>query len=894
MIYVYNGVQRALLREVMDFGISSCDLVAPPQRIGVIVDSQVSTSIDRRRLQKVPGAAEIIEGKAQIGSVHACSARTLGRIHAAFLVAEDPQRRLDVMKAATLMHQASLVQHIMDHPSLRKVLIGDEVGLGKTIEAGLIIRRILQNDPRARVLYLAPARLVSNVVHEFRTKLDLDARKWVASGMDARIATDRLVVASLQKAVFGENRQTVLASGSWDAIFVDECHHLSDWDQEGGGANRSFRLVQELASQLGPEARLVLMSGTPHQGNQNRFRNLLRLLSEDPPNLEGARGKVIFRTKDRVRDWKGRPLFPRRDVRPPRIVDLGGEYGSWYDDVAGLYDTISERSRTRATGWAKGQALQWAASSLEAGLGYLVRLAMRRLKWNLEVPDFAQALEVLRPYRGGAKNEPLPELYQRLCKQIGISGYDVPELDEEELEETDFWIPDPEYLRRLLREAVSLVRQGVSREKWSKLAELIDEAQGEKIVLFAQPVETVTVVAEFLRERYGKDVAVIIGNQSDDERMAEVDSFQSPLGPQFLVSSRAGGEGLNMQAARRLIHLDVPWNPMDMEQRVGRVHRFGSQKTIIVETLVAAGSREIDMYMAARSKLDLIAAQLDPDHKEELFMRVMSLVPPQELESIISNAPPGPLSTADVEAIGRLVQSGYDNWKSFDERYRESDEQIRALNPGAAGWSDLGAFLVAQGDAQLAEGVDLATFLFRDGEIEASTEEMPSVRFQNKLYALGDTSGIGARTSDGQRAESVGLNLPEVQQLLKEKFLPSEACGAAVVRTPEILKDLVPPGSQAWFFLRQHVKNGQEIKATFHAFVTAGKDPVILDTEKSSLLVRSIMNAQKVRTGKDAGFDGLSIDLEKQLYLSLMRPTDEELSEGIRYAVWSLGGVIFR
>src|SRR5262249_44336930 len=154
----------------------------------------------------------------------------------------------------------------------------------------------------------------------------------------------------------------------------------------------------------------------------------------------------------------------------------------------------------------------------------------------------------------------------------------------------------------------------------------------------ALPVETVTLVANYLTRRYGQLPAIIIGNQSEEERFNEVAKFQREDGPRFLVSSRAGGEGLNMQRARRLVHLDVPWNPMELEQRIGRIHRFGSKKTIVVDTVVAAGSREVDMYRIAREKLAMIATHLDPDQFETLFSRVMSVVPPKELEEVLGNA----------------------------------------------------------------------------------------------------------------------------------------------------------------------------------------------------------------------------------------------------------------
>ena len=171
----------------------------------------------------------------------------MARLYAAFIVAEDPQRRLDARKAATLMHQASLVQHILENGNLRRVLIADEVGLGKTLEAGFIIKRLTDDAPMLRVLYLSPARLVNNVAYELRQKLDLDARIWVSgTSSDARLSSDRLIGASINKAVFGENLERVVESGPWDVLIVDECHHLSDWGVDGNKPNQSYRLVSRL------------------------------------------------------------------------------------------------------------------------------------------------------------------------------------------------------------------------------------------------------------------------------------------------------------------------------------------------------------------------------------------------------------------------------------------------------------------------------------------------------------------------------------------------------------------------------------------------------------------------------------------------------------------------
>jgi hypothetical protein len=420
----YNGIPRAVMRSANDFGFVSYDLVSPPRRL-FGTDTRiplVETNVDARCAEYLSTPTRLFERLPDGENWLAVSQRTLACLHAAFLVAEDPQRRFDARKAATLTHQVSLVQHLLESDALRRVLIADEVGLGKTIEAGLLIKRLVEERPNLRVLYLAPARLVGNVAFEFRDKLDLDARSWVAGAFgDARLNSDKVVVASIQKAVFGSNFKEVVNSGPWDVIIVDECHHLSDWGADGGKPNQSFRLVNQLAQGLTRGGRLVIMSGTPHQGSQIRFRNLLKLLG-DGNDVSSAAGRVIFRAKDAVRDWGGKPLFPSRLVRSPVVVQLGHAYEQWYAAVASLYDsslTGGTQSRARAAGWAKGQALQWAASSVQAGLGYLARLGIRRLRWDLENGALRDALAALRPYRGGRAEEALPLLYERLLRQIG-------------------------------------------------------------------------------------------------------------------------------------------------------------------------------------------------------------------------------------------------------------------------------------------------------------------------------------------------------------------------------------------------------------------------------------------------------------------------------------------
>ncbi len=899
----YNESVRAVLREVSDFGFASFDLVAPPRRLlGDVLMPLIEPNVDVRRVSNLPTPASLFERLPEGENWLGVTQRTLARLQAAFLVAEDPQRRLDARKAATLTHQVSLVQHVFENPNLRRVLIADEVGLGKTIEAGLLVKRLVDERPNLRVLYLAPARLVNNVAFEFRDKLELDARCWIAGSFgDARLQGDRIVIASMQKAVFGDNFLRVVESGPWDVIVVDECHHLSDWGVDGGKPNQSFRLVNQLVEKLASDGRVVIMSGTPHQGSETRFKNLLRLLG-DGKDLGSASGRVIFRTKDRVRDWSGKPLFPSRDVRPPTVVQLGGAYELWYESVAALYDSSvmgSAQARARAAGWAKGQALQWAASSVQAGLGYLTRLGLRRLRWTLQNESLKGALAALRPYRGGSPNEPLSSLFDRLLRQIGsqVQMEDVLG-DDEDLDEGE-WRPDPQSLEELLDAGVALLRSPAADAKWRALSPIIDEAAGERIVLFAQPVETVGVVAAFLERQYGQHPSIIIGDQSEEERRAQVAAFQSDGGPQFLVSSRAGGEGLNMQRARRLIHLDVPWNPMEMEQRVGRVHRFGSRKTIVVDTVVAAGSREVDMYRIAREKLKLIARQLDPEQFESLFSRVMSLVPPKEFEEILSDLSAGPLPDSASNEIGRIVTQGYESWRDFDDKYRVSAEEIRVVNAGEASWADVESFLIKQCGAEIGPDASLTSFNFENDEIVPVDDSISTVRFEGQLYACGDTGGTPVDAVAGHAINQLGLNLPVIARQLHRAFMPERLCGAGYLKCPENLDVRQPKGKSfgVLFFLRQMVRQElgrpSEGLLSLHAYGTAEGHPIWeLNRDERTTLIRHLLTATRVRDPIAAGIEPTLGAIEERLAGELRRPSDDDISAQNRYVVWPIATII--
>ena len=791
---------RLALKFDEEFGFETVELCKPPQRLldrQQHSDANVEAGNDIKRVARMPTPVETLSRHAADSKPSALGRRSLARLLSYFLIAEDPQRRFDQRDVSTLAHQVSLVRHVLDNEPLKRVLIADEVGLGKTVEAGLIIKELLDLQPSLRILYLAPARLVSNVRKEF-DRLGLDFRQWSSQLGDARLDDPRLI-ASIHRAVHQGQRDAILDTDPWDILVVDECHHLSDWAEGGGDPREKFKLVRELIRNQSGRGRVIFLSGTPHQGHASRFENLVGLLKGADESKEAINGRVIFRTKDDVVDWDGRLLFPRRLIRPPLVIDLGADYQAWISAIHDFYspprrDPWGEpTAKQRAAGWRCAQAMQWAVSSPHAGLGYLVRQAIR-LGARPSDTALRKSLEVLRPYRNGPEDEDIVSLFNRMNKEIQrqVTTSNLEDLEDEfgSLDDSDL-----DQLLELLLIGVALVERDTDY-KWEFIrSHVIEKSDSEKIVFFAQPIETVTSFVRYLKKVTGEQVATIVGGQSDEERYAQVDAFQKLEGPRFLVSSRAGGEGINLQIARRLVHIDVPWNPMDMEQRVGRVHRFGSRKDILVETIVVKDSREEHAYRAAREKLRLIASTMvEPERFESLFSRVICLVPPEELQHLLIDGDRGPLSKQNEQQLAAMVQEGFEKWKTFDERFARQQRQIRQLDTGLARWTDVREYLLKYGKAKEEVGFYSERFQADSaGTVPVQENSNSVVRLgDNSFVACEDLGGLPAYGPNGEIAKQFGLNHPYAMEMLTKQGFETEEIGPAWLGIP---KDLWPWGS---------------------------------------------------------------------------------------------------
>lgn len=895
---------RLVVKVTAEWGITTADVCRPPQRLLLAeqhLDAPVELGVDANRLQPLPTPGEVLHNLSVDANVSSIGKRSIARLMAYFLVCEDPQRRYDAREVSTLAHQVSLVRHILDNDNLRRVLIADEVGLGKTVEAGLLIKELLEQRPTTRIIYFAPARLVSNVRKEF-DRLELSFRQWSAQQADARLDDSRLVV-SIHRAVHKAHRDSILATVPWDVIIVDECHHLSDWAEGGGDPKEKFRLVRDLIRQQPNQGRVVLLSGTPHQGHVSRFENLVGLLKAPDEPQEALNGRVIFRTKDDIVDWDGHLLFPRRIVNPALVIDLGQSYRQW---ISAIHDHFSPpkygsyqepTAKQRAAGWRCAQAMQWAASSPQAGLGYLVRQAIRLGATPTE-ELVHQCLAALRPYRNGPHDEDVETLFRRMQNEIKRQSS---ESDVDDIED-DTGSDDLESLaslRRLLARGLAII-QDQADCKWEFIkTNIIDKAQGEKIVFFAQPIETVTAFVNYLKRVTDDDVSLIIGGQSDADRYAEVDRFLRPDGPRFLVSSRAGGEGINLQVAHRLVHIDVPWNPMDMEQRVGRVHRFGSRKNIVVDTVVVSQSREEHAYRAARERLRLIASTLvDADRFESLYSRVICLVPPEELQHLMIAGDLGPLSEKNEEELARMVRDGFDKWREFDALYSDQEKLIRNQDAGLATWDDVRNFMLNYGRAASRPEFYTERFQLNGNETVANQKKTSVLQLvDGTLVACEDLGGLPAYGPDGQFARQFGINQPTALELLPKLAFAEEDVGPAFVRWPKGAASFIdmPWPFAVLVYLRSTFRADEMRGWTEHAnelrffAVSESGD----HRELTSVQTREFITGLQLATvrSKMPPVDSLArqiSDLESKLAEALRRPSTEELEQRKRHAVASL------
>lgn len=559
-------------------------------------------------------------------------------------------------KVDLLPHQVVLV-HRIANASPKRFLIADEVGLGKTIEAALILRELASRGELLRAIMIVPAGLVENWRRELNDVFNLDFEVFGSEGdvTDRKtnaFAKHNHLIVSVDTLKRPTRVKKLLEAPPWDLVIFDESHHLSVY-RYGNRVKKTenFKLAEALRDHCRD---LLLLSATPHQGDHFRFWMLIRLLHPELfenerdmlENRHRLNAVVIRRTKADACASDGSPLFARRMVHT-EAFDLSEKEREFYD---ALLEYLKDGYDLAAKQGSKGQALGFvmtifqkiAASSFAAICSTLRRrLLMLTIQEAIErdevldVDGRNRVLEEARQIIHGLYNLPddaigtaqteqiLAESKVQLLKkrQEALSftttagRYSDTELDALTGEESAAMLVSlalPEERRRI-RELLNSYPEGAETKSSVLINALRDIWQlnpDEKIVVFATYLGSVEAIRQHLTEAFpDKGIDVLKGGDHGAKTAAQK-RFKRKDGSNVLICTAAGREGINLQFARVLFNYDLPWNPMDLEQRIGRIHRYGQQSTAQVYNLVAADTIEGQIFLLLEEKLTDIANTL--------------------------------------------------------------------------------------------------------------------------------------------------------------------------------------------------------------------------------------------------------------------------------------------
>lgn len=559
-------------------------------------------------------------------------------------------------KVDLLPHQVVLV-HRVANARPKRFLVADEVGLGKTIEAALILRELASRGELTRAIMIVPAGLVENWRRELNEVFNLDFEVFGSEGdvtdrkTNAFAKHNRLIVSvdTLKRPV---RVKKLLAAPPWDLVVFDEAHHLSVY-RYGNKVKKTenFKLAEAIRDHCRD---LILLSATPHQGDHFRFWMLIRLLSPElfesdqdmVRNRHRLNAVVIRRTKADACTPDGSPLFVRRMVHTEGFELSEREkefYNALLDYLRDGYNLAAQQgNKGRALGFVMTVFQKIAASSFAAIRSTLQRrLLMLTIQEGIERDElldvdgrnrvFDEARQIVHdiysiPFDavGNAQTDQIlaDTKYQLLKKRnealsfvSAAESYSDSEYEAGAGEESAAMlvvVALPEERQRILQ-LLTQFPDGIE-SKTAMLAHALkliwQQNPNEKVVIFATYLGTVQAIKKQLDEVFPTAGVDVLKGGDHGAKTAAQKRFRRKDGPKVLVCTAAGREGINLQFARILFNYDLPWNPMDLEQRIGRIHRYGQESTAQVYNLVAADTIEGQIYLLLEEKLNDIAKTL--------------------------------------------------------------------------------------------------------------------------------------------------------------------------------------------------------------------------------------------------------------------------------------------
>ena len=576
----------------------------------------------------------------------------------------DPQFAVSVSQVDPLPHQLEAVYTYMRPLPRIRFLLADDPGAGKTIMAGLLLRELIQSGEISRVLVLCPKALTDQWRREmwerFRERFTLVTGESVSSGFGQNVwvENDR-VVASVDLAIQNHILPGIEQS-QWDLVIFDEAHKLSAYRYGAAGKidkTKRYKLAEGLAAKT---KHLLLMTATPHKGDPENFRLLLTLLDDkafaSQAGVESALRQerspyFLRRTKEAMRHFDGRPLFLPRHVHTASY-ELEEHERQLYDAVTdyvsvGLAQAEQvEQTQRRNVTLALIVLQRRLASSL-----YAVTRSLERRRERL-TEELEQAASTGRFAQRATEvgYDPDDDNFDELTTddEAALSGASTARTPEELRAEI-------ETLGSLIKLAEATRRRGPER-KLVELQRAIEDQtvsdRTEKILIFTEHRDTLTYLTGKLREQ-GYHVCNIHGGMKLADRIAAEKEFRGPA--QFMVATEAAGEGINLQFCRVMINWDLPWNPNRLEQRMGRIHRYGQEYEVNVINLVADDTREGAVMTRLLEKLERMKDALGPDHVYDVIADIFE-AGQVRLEVLIRDAISGRRSMEEILAELDIVE----------------------------------------------------------------------------------------------------------------------------------------------------------------------------------------------------------------------------------------------
>ena len=531
----------------------------------------------------------------------------------------DRSGSLDRLPVDPMPHQIHIVHRIMTSDQTNW-LIADDVGLGKTIEVGLLLAAKKRRRRLNRVLVVCPAALTKQWQDEMQDKFEEDFRIY---GTDFNVpqpshwSTFDKVIVSIDRAKLPGHLSTLRSSPDWDIVVFDEAHHLSK--KEHAGATLRYELAEILRDKTDE---FLFLTGTPHQGNNEQFTNLLRLLRPDLfLRYEGGRidpsvvAQVILKNrKDTVIDQYGKPVFHgqetyRIEAEPSYLTQ---EFHKQLESYLRLGYAASETgdSQRRAIGFVMTTYRKLASSSI-----YAIERSLKRRRdtltgaLTLDYQDAARRLEDLR---------------ESIINNDDSDVDDLATLTEAETKRSLGSDPFFDNEKSQLDELIQAAGRASAHDR--KLQTFLNEIvrprirQGEKLLVFTEYRATQDYLSAALMKAYpGADIAHIHGGMSLDEKRDNVWRFNNGDAA-FMISTEAGGEGINLQdKCNTLVNYDIPWNPRRLVQRAGRLYRYGQKRRVNVYNLVVEDSFDNKFLSMILEKIHAMAkAMSEVDDRSSL------------------------------------------------------------------------------------------------------------------------------------------------------------------------------------------------------------------------------------------------------------------------------------